>query len=219
MTSAIRVLIADDHPLFRKGLRGLLDDAPDIRVIAEADNGDRALASMQEAPPDVAVLDLDMPGKGGLEIALAVRDRRPPIRVVLLTAHKSEVPVHQALDAGVTGYLLKDGAALEIVACIRAVHAGLRYLSPELSTLLQTRKEKAEAFAARTPNLNDLTAAERRVLQLVALGKTSREIGEALFVSARTVEHHRASIAEKLNLRGSNALVKFAAEHKSALLS
>lgn len=214
----IRVLIADDHPLFRKGLRGLLDDAPDIQVVGEVDNGDAAVAMMQTAPADVAVLDLDMPGKGGLEIALAVRDRRPPIRVVLLTAHKSEVPVHQALDAGVTGYLLKDGAALDIVECIRAVHAGLRFLSPELSALVQTRKAKAAAFAATTPSLNELTASERKVLQLVALGKTSREIGVALFISARTVEHHRAAIVEKLKLRGSNALVKFAAENKTALL-
>ncbi len=219
MTSVIRVLIADDHPLFRKGLRSLLDDAPDIDVIGEADNGDRALALICETSPDVAVLDLDMPGKGGLEIALAIRERRLPVRVVLLTAHKSEVPVHKALDVGVTGYLLKDGAALEIVECIRAVRAGLRFLSPELAALRQARTAKADALSARVPSLDDLTASERRILELVALGKTSREIGEVLFVSSRTVEHHRASIAEKLRLHGSNALVKFAAEHKSALLS
>jgi DNA-binding NarL/FixJ family response regulator len=213
------VLIADDHPLFRKGLRGLLDEAPDMRVVAEARDGEGALESINGNAVDVAVLDLDMPKMGGLEIAQAVRDRRPPIRIVLLTAHKSDVPVRHALDAGVAGYLLKDGAALEIVECIRAVHAGLRFLSPELSALVRTRSKKADAFTARTPGLADLTAAELRVLKMVAMGKTSREIGDALFVSARTVEHHRAAIAEKLNLRGSNALVKFAAEHKSALLN
>jgi two-component system, NarL family, response regulator DegU len=214
---SIRVLLADDHPLFRKGLRGVLEEASDITVVAEAANGEDALTMIREQRPDVVVLDLDMPGRDGIEVAGVLRDEKLPVRAVLLTAHRSEALVNRALDSGVSGYVLKDGALTEIVDCVRAVHAGRPWVSAQLATVLLTRRDKAEHLSGDHPGLGSLTATERRVLTLVARGSTSREIGEELFISVRTVEHHRANIALKLGLRGSNALVKFAVAHRSEL--
>ncbi len=214
---SIRVLLADDHPLFRKGLRGVLEEVPDITVVAEAGNGADALAKTREHHPDVIVLDLDMPDKDGIEVARAVRDEKLATHAVLLTAHRSEALVNRALDSGVSGYVLKDGALTEIVDCVRAVHAGRPWVSAQLATALLTRRERAEKLAGENSGLGSLTATERRVLTLVARGNTSRDIAEELFISVRTVEHHRANVALKLGLRGSNALVKFAVAHRSEL--
>ena len=217
MSVTIRVVLADDHPLFRKGLRGVLEEAPDITVVAEAGNGGEALVMAREQRPDVIDLDLDMPDKDGIEVARIVRDEKLPTQAVLLTAHKSEALVNRALDSGVSGYVLKDGALTEIVDCVRAVHARRPWVSAQLATVLLTRRDRAEKLADEKTGLGSLTATERRVLTLVARGGTSREIGEEMFISVRTVEHHRANIALKLGLKGSNALVKFAVAHRSEL--
>jgi DNA-binding NarL/FixJ family response regulator len=217
MTTGIRIVVADDHPVFRKGLRGVLEEAPDVTVVSDAGTGDDALVQIREHRPDVAVLDLDMPGKDGVEVARAVRDEKLPVRVVLLTAHKSEALVNRALDSGVSGYVLKDGALTEILDCVRAVHEGRPWVSGQLAAVLLNRRGRSATLSSDKPGLGGLTAAERRVLALVARGSTSREIAETLFVSVRTVEHHRANIAQKLDLRGSNALVKFALAHRSEL--
>jgi DNA-binding NarL/FixJ family response regulator len=215
--TTIRVLLADDHPVYRSGLRAVLEATPYFRVIAEVADGESALEAIARDEPDVAILDLDMPRKDGLQVATEVRDRQLRAKVVLLTGHKSESLVNRAIDAGVLGYVLKEGALTEIIECARTVHEGRRYVSPQLATVLVNRRVRAEALVERTPSLEDLTTTERKVLALVGQGKTSKEIGAMLFISARTVEHHRASIASKLNLRGTNALVTFAIEHKSEL--
>lgn len=217
MTTRIRIVLADDHPVFRRGLRGILEEQADLAVVAETGNGDDALAQIRALGPEIAILDLDMPGQDGVDVACAIRDEKLPVRVVLLTAHKSEALVNRALDSGVSGYVLKDGALTEIVDCVRIVHKGRPWVSAQLATVLLTRREKAASLSSDHPGLGALTATERRVLALVARGATSREIGEALFVSVRTVEHHRANITQKLGLRGSNALVKFAVAHRSEL--
>jgi DNA-binding NarL/FixJ family response regulator len=158
-----------------------------------------------------------MPDKDGIDVARAVRDEKLLTHAVLLTAHKSEALVNRALDSGVSGYVLKDGALPEIVDCVRAVHAGRPWVSAQLATVLLTRRDRAEKLADDHTGLAALTSTERRVLTLVARGSTSREIGEELFISVRTVEHHRANIALKVGLKGSNALVKFALAHRSEL--
>lgn len=215
----IRIVIADDHPIFREGLNKVISRQINLNVVGEAENGDEALARIAELRPDIAVLDLDMPGSDGFAVARAARAAKLDVRLIILTMHDNEALFHAALDLGVSGFVLKDGAITEIVNCIRTVAAGRNYFSAELSTYLVNRANRAAELAQHKPTLADLTPSERRILRLIADEKTSREIAAELFISIRTVEHHRANICEKLNLRGFNALVKFAVAHKSELSS
>lgn len=217
MTPVITVLIADDHPIFRTGLRQVLESDAAVRVVAEAGNGDEALAIIEALRPDVAVLDIDMPGRDGLDVARSLRDRRSPTRVIILTLHTDARFLDAALDAGVHGYVPKESAVTDIGGAIRSVHAGQQYVSPALSGLLISRSRRAEALAKELPALEALTPTEMRVLKLVAEIRTTKEIADALCISPRTVEHHRTSIATKLELRGSHALTRFAVQHQSAL--
>ncbi|MGI8566465.1 MAG: response regulator [Pyrinomonadaceae bacterium] len=214
----LRIVIADDHPLLREGLKKVIERDAQLQVIGEAENGEVAVARIIELRPDVAVLDLDMPVKDGFAVARAVREARLDVKLILLTMHNSEAIFRAAFDEGVSGYVLKDGAITEIVGAIRAVAAGRNFISPELSTYAINRANRAAELVEQKPTINDLTPAEKRILKLIAEEKTSREIAAELFISPRTVEHHRAHICEKLDLRGFNALVKFAIAHKSELL-
>jgi DNA-binding NarL/FixJ family response regulator len=217
MTPVITVLIADDHPIFRTGLRQVIETDPAVRVIAEAGDGDEALATIQSVGPDIAVLDIDMPGRDGLDVARALRDRRSITRVIVLTLHNDAWFLNAALDAGVHGYVPKESATTEIGGAITSVHAGRQYVSPALSSLLIDRSRRAEALSKELPALDALTPTEMKVLRLVAEIKTTKEIADILCISPRTVEHHRTSIATKLDLRGSHALTRFAVRHQSAL--
>lgn len=214
MKTDINVLIADDHPIFRRGLRQIIETDPGIRVIAEAEDGEAALRLLQEHAPQVAVLDVDMPNRDGFDLMQAIRARRLPVAVIFLTMHKDERIFNKALDIGVTGYVLKDSAITEIIAGIKAVAAGRHYVSPAMSTSLLKRAARS---AAPPPGADDLTPTERRVLKLIAEYKTSKEIAAELFISVRTVEHHRANISTKLDLKGSHALLKFALDHHDQL--
>jgi DNA-binding NarL/FixJ family response regulator len=215
MTPEITVVIADDHPIFRKGLIEVIASDARLTIVAEADDAESTLEAVRATRPRVAVLDVDMPGGGGLAVARAIGAERLPIEIVFLTLHKDERLFNAALDAGAKGYVLKDSAAMEVVAGIKAVAAGQHFISPLLSTYLLTRRDRATALAAAVPAVDALTTTERRVLKLLAEYKTSREIADALCVSVRTIEHHRTNIATKLELTGSHAVLKFAVEHRS----
>jgi DNA-binding NarL/FixJ family response regulator len=217
MSEVIRVLIADDHPIFRRGLRMVIESDTALTVVAESDDGAAALAGIEQLRPDVAVLDLDMPPPDGLAIARHIRDRGWAVAPVFLTMHNDEAAFNAALDAGVRGFVIKDGAANEIVACVKSVVAGKSFFSPSLSSHLLSRRDRANMFVDRTPSINDLTVSERRILQLIAEAKSNKEIAETLFISVRTVEHHRSNICGKLGLVGKNALLTFALTHKSEL--
>lgn len=217
MEDRVTVLIVDDHPLFRGGLRQVVENDPRFQLVAEAGDGDTALKLIQEKRPDVAVLDVNLPGISGIEVAQKLHGKRLPTRIIILTMHREESLFNRALDAGVQGFVLKENAVEDIVNAIRAVAAGEHYLSPTISGFLVRRHGRAESLAAEKPGIADLTKAERRILSLVAEKKTSRQIGEQLFISTRTVEAHRANICTKLGLQGSHSLLQFALENRSAL--
>lgn len=209
--SKIRVVIADDHPIFLGGVKGLLTKEPTIHLVGEAFNGDAAWDLILAKEPDVALLDLDMPGLDGLQIARRIGRQKMPVRVVMLTMHKREELFREALDLGVLGYLLKDDMAADIIKCIHVVSKGDHFIAPALSSYLVRAKSPDSAPLAA------LSATQRDVLKLIAKGLSSKEIGTELGISHRTVENHRFRIGEKLNLRGANSVLRFALEHKDHL--
>lgn len=218
MKNDIKVLIADDHPVFRRGLRSIIESDARLTVVAEAADGREALDPIRRLNPDIAVLDVNMPDLTGFEVVRELANLRLATRIIFLTMHKDEMMFNTALNAGVRGYLLKESAVEEITTGIKTVSAGENFISPALTTFLFNRSRRAADFAREKPSINDLTESERRVLKLVADDKTSREIADALFISIRTVERHRQNICDKMNVHGSNALVRFAITHKEQLL-
>ncbi len=213
----IRVVIADDHPIFRKGLLQVIAIEPDLAIVGEAADGQTALEQIKTQQPDVAVLDIDMPKKNGFVLAQEIGESKLPLKIVFLTMYKEENAFNRALDLGVKGYLLKDSAVTDIVAGIRAVASGQHFISPAISSYLINRHTRAGRLQDEKPGLKNLTPTEGRILKLIADNKTSKEIAAELFISARTVDNHRTNIATKLELHGSHALLKFAFDHKSEL--
>ncbi len=216
MSIETSIILADDHPIFRQGLRQLIEKESGLRVIAEAEDGRTALELIETRLPSVAVLDLDMPEMDGFAVAGQSRKLNLPVKVVILTMHKDELHFNHAIDVGVSGYVIKDGAAHEIINCIKTVKTGSQYFSPAVSSFLLNRSRRA-ARAQTQFGLVELTPTERRILFLLAELKTSKDIAAELSISPRTVDNHRAHICSKLNLQGSHALVKFALQHKGEL--
>jgi DNA-binding NarL/FixJ family response regulator len=208
-------MIADDHPIFRQGLRQVIETDPGLKIVAEADDGETTLERLPQSGAEILVLDVDMPNKDGFEVVKDIRSQRLPVGVIFLTMHKDERFFNAALDLGVKGYVLKDSAVSEIIGSIRAVAGGKEYVSPALTSFLLNRGRRATALAAEQPGLAQLTPTERRVLKLIAEYKTSKEVAEELCLSPRTIEHHRANICEKLAIKGTHALLKFAVAHQS----
>jgi DNA-binding NarL/FixJ family response regulator len=214
----IRVVIADDHPVFRHGLQQVVERQPDMRVVETAGEGAAALDAIRRLLPDVAVLDVRMPGLGGFEVATQLADEGLPTRLMFLTIHAEPVVFERAMALGVKGYVLKDAALSEIVQAVRTVALGRSYLSPALSEYLveRTFPSRRAAPVGSSP-LAALSERERHILRLIAESKTSKEMAETLGLHYRTVENQRAAISQKLGLQGSHALVKFAFEHKTEL--
>ena len=217
MSDEIQIIIADDHPIVRSGLRQIIDIDPHLKVVAEANDGEEAIRKIEELHPKVVVLDIDMPKLDGFGVAREISKRKLPVEIVFLTIHKAEDLFNDAMDLGAKGYLLKESAITEIVDSIKAVASGNHYLSPAISSYLMRRKTKAEDLIKEKPSLDTLTPTERRILLLIAADKTSKEIAAELFIHYRTVENHRTNICQKLGIRGHNALLKFALQHKSQL--
>jgi DNA-binding NarL/FixJ family response regulator len=201
----VRVLLADDHAVVRFGLRALLEMAGMV-VVAEAGEGREALRLSEELAPDVAILDVTMPGLNGIEAAAVLRERSPHTRIVILSMHSDTEHVHRALAAGASAYLLKGSASDEIVEAIRVVTAGGQYLSRELASV--------DAPRADAPGpLESLSARERQVLQLVVEGHSSAEIAALIHLSPKSVDTYRSRLMKKLGVTDVTALVKFAVQH------
>lgn len=213
----LKLLIADDHPFFRKGLRYVVQGVPSLEIVGEASDGETALRMVEELHPDIIILDVEMPRCDGFEVARTIRARKYPVEMIFLTMHKEESILRRMVEFGVKGYLLKDNATEDLLECIDAVSRGEYYVSPFLSNHLMRVTKRSTGSSDIEQAIHTLTETELSVLQFIGEHKTSREIGEILFVSEKTVEKHRSNIARKLNLRGSHALLKFAAEHKSKL--
>jgi two-component system, NarL family, response regulator NreC len=202
----IRVLVVDDHAVVRAGLRRVLDAEPDVETVAEAPTAERAVFEALEHKPDVVLMDVVMPGKSGIEGMPALLQAVPDTKVLILSMQDDPRYVREAFDAGASGYVLKEAADMDVVAAVRAVAAGERYLHPALGARLVA----AEAEERKRAELDPLSDREREVLRLLALGHTNQEIAKTLFISVRTAETHRAHIMQKLRLSSRAELVRYA---------
>ena len=203
---SIRVLVVDDHAVVRSGLRRLLDAEPDIETVGEAPTAERAVFEAIEQRPDVVLLDLVMPGKGGIDGMPPLLQAAPDAKVLVLSMQDDPRYVREAFEAGAAGYVLKEAADTEVVAAVRAVAAGERYVHPALGARLIA----AEAEERRREEADPLSEREREVLRLLALGHTNQEIAQLLYISVRTAETHRAHIMQKLGLSSRAELVRYA---------
>jgi len=209
--TAVRVIIADDHAMVREGIKSVLERAG-FEVVGEASNGTEVLPLAERVQPDVAVLDISMPGETGLQAAAKLRQALPHIRVLILSMYDNSEYVLESVRAGAHGYLLKDGAAQELANAIRAVRDGEAYFSPAVAARLSAAVRGDIEREQRRTNLDLLTGREREVLAGIAKGLTNKEIASELGISHRTVETHRESLMKKLGIRTVAGLTKFSLE-------
>jgi two-component system, NarL family, response regulator NreC len=210
MTRQTRVLLADDHVLIRAGLRMVVDAQPDLTVVGEAGDGREAVAMAESLKPDVVVMDIGMPTLNGIEAANQVREKLPETQIVMLSMHSDEGYVLRALKAGAKAYLLKDSAETDLARAIRAAAEGKSFFSPAVGRVLLEDYVRKLQRTGGEDSYDLLSPREREVLQLVAEGKSSKDIANLLNLSVYTVETHRARVMQKLNLRGIPELILYA---------
>ena len=213
VTGKISILIADDHPLFRAGVKQTLEDLEQVEIY-DAEEGDKALQIIRELEPDVAVIDIRMPGKTGLEILSELYNSGVTTKIILLTMYKNVNYFYQAVSLGVKGYLLKETAVQDLVEAVKTVHSGGTFISSRLKALIESGKTDEYQNKLLIDSVNSLTSSERQIMKLLSEWKTNCEIADILFNSTRTIENHRANISDKLNLRGVHSLVQFAIENR-----
>ena len=207
----IKVLLADDHSLVRAGLRRIIEESEDIEVVAEADDGRTAIQLAQEKLPDIAVVDISMPGLDGLEVVSQLKVYRPELPIIILTMHEEEQYVVRAIEAGAMGYVTKRSAPEQLVKAIRQVMGGSRYLTPEASEALALRIARGTGSKSL---LDSLSNRELQVLRRLAMGHTNHEIAAAYSLSTKTVDTYRSRLLKKLNLRNNAELSRFAIRNK-----
>ncbi len=208
--SQIRILLAEDHVLVRKGIHSLLSEEADIAVVGEASTGFEAVRSAEKLLPDIVLMDINMPDLNGLEATRQIRKLLPAVKVIMLTMYKNEEYVLQTLQAGAVGYLLKQSIPSELITAIHAVQAGDAFLSPSISKSVIEEYVRHATTEAQPDNYGRLTDREREVMQLMVEGYSTKEIAEKLFISSKTVGVHRGNLMEKLQLQTVPDLVKYA---------
>ena len=209
----IRVLVADDHAIIREGLRVMLGNQPDMKVIGTASNGYETIQFVDQNEPDVVVIDISMPELNGIEAIARMLPQHPHLKVIVLSIHETKPYVYRTLKAGAKGYLIKETAGLEVVDAVRAVQRGERYLSPRIANLLTDKSFRQLETSMEASPLDALSPREREILQLVAEGRTSQEIGERLSLSSKTVDTYRSRLMHKIAVEDVAGLVKFAIQH------
>ena len=213
MVDKIRILLADDHTILRNGIRAILEDEPGMDVVGEAEDGRTAVSLALQLKPDIVIMDIAMPLLNGLEATRQIKRANPSVRVIILSMHDNEEYLVQALEAGAMGYILKDAAARELIHALRTVHRGEAVLSPAITRIVIEDYLRWGGIRP-TGDPDELSPLEREILQLIAEGHTSKQIGEMLFISIKTVQAHRNSLMQKLNLHNRGELVKYAIQKK-----
>lgn len=211
----IRILIADDHSIVRSGLRMLFKSTPDFTVVAEATNGEETVSGVERHRPDLAIIDISMPGLNGIEAIRRIRENHPAMKLLILSIHHDQEYVYQVLRAGANGYVLKDAGKKELFAAVRAVAAGTSFFSPGISKMM-IREFVARARAERGVPVRSsasLTPRENEVLRYIAEGLTNHQIADKLRLSVRTVGTHRTNLMQKLDIHDVARLVKYAVEN------
>lgn len=209
------LLIADDHPIFRQGMKQILAPIEWLHIVAEAESGESALAQIEYIKPDIAMLDLAMPGMDGLKVLEEAKAVLPELLVVIVTSYDDKAYLERALELGANAYVVKDGAAENMEQCFESVRQGKVYISPSLGTARTPLLPQLDVGAAQLLEL--LTETEKIILTKVAEFQTSKEIGQELNVSFRTIQNHRTNICTKLNLKGSHQLMSFARKYSDIL--
>jgi DNA-binding NarL/FixJ family response regulator len=217
MKNEVTLLLVDDHPLLRHGLRDVIGSAPRFKIVGEASDGEEALRKMAGLKPQIAILDIDMPRLNGLETIKAIRELSFPVKVIILTMYKEEDMFNAAMDLGAKAYVLKENAVNDVVAAIDKVERGESFLSASLLEAGKRRSDRVRELLLGKPQIEALTAAERRILKLIGEDLTSKEIADRLALSVRTVDNHRQHICNKLKLHGTHSLLKFAFDNSAYL--
>lgn len=211
MADTYHIILADDHILFRRGLKGIIQSEPGLEVIGEAGDGIELLKLLRTMIPHLVILDISMPNLRGIEAVREIRKEYPDLKVLILTMHKDRSYLHQAISAGADGYLLKEDADPDLFSAIERIRQGKMYVSPHLTEGMiedWAQIRRGDVNSSIQPEV--LTPREKEVIKLIADGKSSKEIGDLLFISVRTVERHRANIMDKLKIRKTADLVKYA---------
>lgn len=217
MNNKVKILIADDHPLMRQGIKWALEQNEEFNIIGEAEDGEKAFSLLKHHQPDVVTLDIEMPVMSGFEIARKILEEKIQTKIIFLTMYKDEQMFNEAIDIGAKGYVLKENAIDDIVECVKKVSQGSSYISPALSNFILNKNKNLRDMVESVPSIRSLTKTERKILKLISKNLTSKEIAESLFISIKTVENHRSNISRKLSLHGSHSLIKFALDNKTVL--
>lgn len=210
MKRPIKILVADDHTIVRQGIARLLDDQPNLEVVGEAVNGQMAVKKAETLNPDIIILDIAMPVLNGIEAAKKIRKNLPKAKILILSMHSHEHHIHELLEAGISGYLIKDSSGRDIINAIQAAMNNEIFLSPSISKVVIDKFLSSRKKSPREERFNLLTNREREVFQLIAEGYSNRRIAETLFVSTNTVKSHRTKIMDKLQVENLTELIHFA---------